>query len=42
MPMPVTVNDCLLLHQMGYNVEINNGEITKIKKIRKKPLLKQL
>ena len=25
MPMPVTINDCLLLWQMGYRVEINDG-----------------
>lgn len=32
MPMPVTVNDCLLLWQMGYEVEVNNGIVTAVKK----------
>lgn len=32
MPIPVTVNDCLLLWQMGYEVEINNGKVTAVKK----------
>ena len=33
-PLPVTVNDCLLLWQMGYEVEINNGQATKVRKKR--------
>ena len=33
-PMPVNLNDCLLLYQMGYEVEINNGQVTKIRKKR--------
>lgn len=41
-PQPITVNDCLLLWQMGYEVEISNGQITKIKKARKKRLLEAL
>ncbi len=33
-PMPVTLHDCELLHQMGYDIEINDGRISKI--IRRK------
>jgi hypothetical protein len=29
-PMPVTLSDCYLLHQMGYEIEINDGRITKL------------
>lgn len=36
MPMPVTVGDCLLLHQMGYRVEINDGRVTAVVKESKK------
>jgi hypothetical protein len=36
MPMPVTVNDCILLWQMGYSVIINDGRITAIVKEHKK------
>ena len=32
MPLPVTVNDCLLLWQMGYRVEINDGRVTAVVK----------
>lgn len=32
MPMPVTINDCLLLWQMGYRVEINDGRVVEIRK----------
>ncbi|MEG6613730.1 hypothetical protein V6C42_12820 [Pseudoclostridium thermosuccinogenes] len=32
MPIPVTLNDCLLLYQMGYEVEINDGKVIKVKK----------
>ena len=32
MPMPVNLNDCILLMQMGYSVEINDGKIKSIKK----------
>ena len=30
MPMPVTINDCVLLWQMGYRVEINDGKVEKV------------
>lgn len=36
MPMPVTVGDCLLLHQMGYRVEINDGKVVAVVKENKK------
>ena len=36
MPMPVTLNDCLLLWQMGYRVEINDGRVTAVVKESKK------
>lgn len=32
MPPPVTLNDCLLLWQMGYRVEINDGRVTAVVK----------
>jgi len=32
MPMPVTINDCVLLWQMGYRVEINDGRVTAVVK----------
>ena len=32
MPMPVTINDCLLLWQMGYRVEVNDGKYITIAK----------
>ena len=32
MPMPVTINDCLLLWQMGYRVEINDGRVAAVVK----------
>jgi len=35
MPMPVTVNDCLLLWQMGYTVQIHDGKVKNIKKMKK-------
>ena len=35
-PIPVTVNDCLLLWQMGYRVEINDGQVKAVRKERKK------
>jgi len=35
-PMPVNLNDCLLLWQMGYRVEINDGRVTAVVKERKK------
>ena len=36
MPLPVTINDCLLLWQMGYRVEINDGRVTAVAKESKK------
>lgn len=40
-PIPVTLGDCLLLSQMGYEVEINDGRFVNVSKrkwgaIRKK------
>ena len=32
MPMPVTINDCVLLWQMGYRVEINDGRYITVAK----------
>jgi hypothetical protein len=32
MPKPVNLNDCVLLHQMGYRVEINDGKVTAVVK----------
>ena len=32
MPMPVTINDCVLLYQMGYRVEVNDGKYITIAK----------
>ena len=32
MPMPVNLNDCILLMQMGYRVEINDGRVTVVAK----------
>jgi len=36
MPMPVTINDCLSLWQMGYRVEINDGRVVEIRKEKKR------
>jgi hypothetical protein len=36
MPMPVNLNDCILLHQMGYRVEINDGKVKAVVKESKK------
>ena len=36
MPMPVTLNDCYLLYQMGYAVQINDGRVTAVVKESKK------
>ena len=36
MPMPVTVGDCLLLHQMGYRVVVHDGKVTAVAKENKK------
>lgn len=32
MPLPVTLNDCCLLYQMGYTVEVNDGDTITIKR----------
>lgn len=32
MPPPVTLNDCLLLWQMGYRTEVNDGRIVTVAK----------
>jgi len=32
MPMPVTINDCLLLWQMGYEVQVNDGLVIAVTK----------
>jgi len=31
-PTPVNLNDCVLLWQMGYRVEINDGRVTAVVK----------
>ena len=36
MPMPVNLNDCLLLYQMGYAVTIHDGKVVAVVKERKK------
>lgn len=36
MPMPVTINDCLLLWQMGYSMQINDGRVVEIRKEKKR------
>ena len=36
MPLPVTLNDCCLLYQMGYAVQINDGRVTAVVKESKK------
>lgn len=30
--VPETLSDCLLLHQMGYTTEVNDGQIITIKR----------
>lgn len=37
MPKPVTLSDCILLFQMGYDVVLRNGKVLAVLK-RKKPL----
>ena len=39
MPKPVNLNDCILLHQMGYRVEINDGKVKAVVKEDKKKRL---
>ena len=36
MPPPVTLNDCLLLWQMGYRTEVNDGRFVTVAKEPKK------
>ena len=36
MPMPINLNDCVLLWQMGYRVEINDGRVVVIRKEKKR------
>ena len=36
MPMPETLNDCVLLHQMGYRVVVHDGRVTAVVKENKK------
>ena len=36
MPLPVTINDCLLLWQMGYSVVIHDGKVKAVVKEDKK------
>lgn len=31
-PIPVTLNDCVLLWQMGYRTEVNDGRIVTVAK----------
>jgi len=38
-PIPVTLNDCYLLHQMGYDIEFNDGRISNIVKRKKRLIL---
>jgi len=39
MPMPVTINDCLLLYQMGYATIIHDGKVVGVVKEDKKKRL---
>lgn len=39
-PVPETLSDCVLLHQMGYDIEIDNGDTITIKR-RNRILTKQ-
>lgn len=36
MPLPVNLNDCILLMQMGYSVIINDGRVVEIRKEKKR------
>ena len=36
MPLPANLNDCVLLWQMGYRVEINDGRVTAVAKDKKR------
>jgi hypothetical protein len=31
-PIPVNLGDCILMHQMGYTVEVNDGDTITIKR----------
>ena len=39
-PKPINLNDCMLLMQMGYAVQINDGRVSAIVKEEKKNGLK--
>lgn len=34
-PIPVNLGDCILMHQMGYEVEVNDGDTITIKRKNK-------
>ena len=36
MPMPVNLNDCVLLYQMGYATIVNDGKVVAVVKESKK------
>ncbi len=36
MPTPETLNDCVLLHQMGYRVVVHDGKVVAVAKENKK------
>ena len=36
MPMPVNLGDCVLLWQMGYSTQINDGKVVEIRKEKKR------
>lgn len=39
MPKPVTLNDCMLVMQMGYEVEIENCQVIRLIKKKKPSIL---
>ncbi len=39
MPLPVTVGDCILLYQMGYEVVVHDGRAVGVRRIDKKKSL---
>ncbi len=41
-PIPVTLSDCVLLFQMGYTTEVNDGQIITVKRDKKHFLRKCL
>jgi len=36
MPIPVNLSDCVLLWQMGYSTQINDGKVVEVRKEKKK------